>query len=245
MGDKVSLDVEKRDVRGKKVARLRRDGIIPGVIYGSGLEPMNVMAPAPVVEKVYREAGKHTPVHISVAGKARIAMIKDVDIDPVKRRVRHISLHAVKQGEKVEAEIPIKLIGEGESEAEKAGLIALQALESVEVKALPTNLPSALEVSIVKLAEAGDRVTVGDITLPEGVELIDHAANQPVEQDEEAQSVTDLVIASVYEPSALQAANEAAGGDAEPDDVTNVESEQGEDTDVTAQNEAASKAENK
>jgi large subunit ribosomal protein L25 len=235
MGDRISIDLEARDVHGKKVARLRRDGIIPGVIYGSGLDPLSVMAPAPIVEKLYKQAGKHHPVHISVGGKSRVAMIKDVDMDPVKRRVRHVSFHAIKQGEKVEAEVPIRLIGEGESAAERAGLVVLQTLEAVEVKALPTSLPDALEVSIVELAEAGDRVTVADLSLPEGVELVDRAANQQVDQDEESHSVTELVVASVYEPSALQAANDAAGGDADPDDVANVESDKGEDTEQAGQ----------
>lgn len=227
MGDKISLKLEARDVHGKKVARLRRDGIVPAVVYGSGIDPINVMAPAVIVEKVYKDAGKHHPVHLSIDGKARIAMIKDVDMDPVKRRIRHVSFHAIKQGDKVEAEIPIKLVGEGESEAEKNGLIVLQTLETINVKALPMSLPDSLEVSIVELAKAGDRLTVADLTLPKGVEY------------EDAENVDELVIASVYEPSALQAANEAAGGEAEPDDVSNVDAANGGDSNNAAQNEAA------
>ncbi|PLS80959.1 50S ribosomal protein L25 [Candidatus Saccharibacteria bacterium] len=240
MGDKINLDLQKRDVHGKKVAKLRKEGIIPAIVYGSGIDPISVMAPAPVVEKVCKDAGKHHPVYLKVDGKARIAMIKDIDLDPVKRRVRHVSFHAVKQNETVEAEVPIRLVGVGESAAEKTGLIVLQALDSVLVKAFPANLPDALEVSIADLAEAGDRLTVADLTLPEKVELVDNSANQSTDADEESHSVTELVVASVYEPSALQAANEAAGGDAEPEDVANVESVNGEDTDNTSQNEAAS-----
>lgn len=229
MGEKITLDLQPREVRGKKVARLRREGLVPGVVYGSGLDPVTVMAPANVVEKVCSQAGKHHPVYVTVNGKRRIAMIKDIDLDPVKRFVRHVSFHAVKQNEKVEAEVPVRLVGEGESAAEKAGLIVLQTIEHLEVSALPMDLPDALEVSIVDLAEPGDRVTVADIKLPANVELVEHV-DQAHQDDNETPGITDLVVASVYEPSALQAANEQAGGTAAPEDVENVDAEHGEDT---------------
>ena len=143
----------------------------------------------------------------------QLAIIKTIDMDPVKHTLRHVAFHAIKQNEKIVTEVPIVLVGEGESAAEKAGLIVLQAIEKIEVRALPNNLPEALEISIVDLATHEDKLTIGDIKLPNGVEFAD------VEQD------TDLVVANVYEPSALQAANDAAGGEAE--DESSVESENG------------------
>jgi len=214
MGNKIELKLENRALHGKKVAQLRRESIVPAVVYGPGITPISVQAPHNVVEKVYRQAGSHTPVHITVGGKKRIAMIKDVEFDVVKHTINHVSFHAVKANEAVVAEVPIHLLDQGESEAEKAGLVILQALEKVEVKALPMDLPEALEVSVSTLKEAGDKLTVGDIAIPDDVELVDNQA-APAEEDEEQPSITDLVVASVYEPSALQAANEAAGGDAE------------------------------
>lgn len=229
MGDKITLKLDERTAHGKKVAKLRKEGMVPGVVYGAGFDPISVQAGDVVTAKVYHTAGKHAPVHLSIGNKRKIAMIKDVDIDPVKHTLRHVSFHAVKQNEKIEAEIPVKLIGEGESDAEKAGLVILQNIEHLEVKAFPMDLPEALEVDIAHLSEAGQRVTVGDITLPENVELVDDLANQTAdEEEEERQSVVDLVIASVYEPSALAAANDAAGGDAEAGDESEVEAEQGE-----------------
>lgn len=224
MGEKITLSLDERSVHGKKVATLRKDGLVPGVIYGQGFAPISVQAAQQVVDKIYRTAGKHHPVYVTISGKKRIAMIKDVDTDPTKNLIRHISFHAVKQNEKIEAEVPVHLIGEGESAAEKAGLIVLQMIDKLEVKAFPMDLPDALEVSIIDLAEAGQRVTVGDITLPANVELVDDIANQ-TEDDEESHSITELVVASVYEPSALAAQNDAAGGDAE--DEAEVESDNG------------------
>lgn len=229
MGDKITLTIQERELHGKKLAGLRKQGFVPGVVYGADMEAMSVQAVEGDVVKVVKAAGQHTPVQL-VGKKRRIAMIKDVDRDPVRHVIRHVSFHAVRADEPVTAEVPIRLVGEGESVAERNGLVILQALEKIEVKALPMELPEALEVSIVELAEAGERVTIGDIKVPEGVEIVDNDDGRIDEdEDEERQTIMDLVIASVYEPSALQAANEAAAGDAEEASAEAVESEQGGD----------------
>lgn len=226
MGDKITLKLDDRTVHGKKVRELRRDGIVPAVVYGPGMSPVAVQVDQVWMSKVYAAAGKHAPVHITIGDKKKIAMIKDVEVDNVKRRINHVSFHAVRQNKPVEAEVPIRLVGEGESEAEKAGLIVLQALDKIEVRALPMDLPDAIEVSIVGLKEAGERVTLADAKLPEGVEFVDNDDGQG-EEDEERPQITDLMVASVWEPAALQAQNEAAAGDAE--DESEVESENGEE----------------
>ncbi len=221
MGDSISLTLKKRELTGKKVAALRRSGQTPGTVYGHSFDAMSVQAPEIVVAKVVAKAGKHHLVDLDIDGKKKLGLIKSIDIDPVKNVVRHVAFHIVKQNEKVETEIPIKLVGEGESEAEKAGLVVLQNLDSLAVRALPKDLPDALEVNITHLVGAGESVTIADIKIPSGVEL--------VEED------TAITIANVYEPSALAAANEAAGGDAE--DESEVESENGEDTPQDTQDE--------
>lgn len=233
MGDKVTLKLEERTVHGKKVAKLRREGIVPAVVYGPGIEPISVQAAANVVAKAYAEAGKHHPVHLTIGNKRKIAMIKDINHDPIKRTVTHVSFHAVKASDPVVAEVPIQLVGEGESEAEKAGLIVLQALDKIEVKALPMDLPDAVEISIVNLREPGEKVTLADATLPEGVEFVEHDDGHQDNEGEEKPSITDLMVASVWEPAALQAQNESAAGEAE--DESAVESEHGEDTDQESQ----------
>ena len=233
MGDKVSLKLDERTVHGKKVAKLRKDGFVPAVVYGAGIDPISVQVEDGVFTKVYRQAGSHAPVHLTIGSSKKIAMIKDVDRDPVKGSVRHVSFHAVNAKDPVTAEVPIRLVGEGESEAEKAGLIVLQNLDKIEVKALPMDLPEAVEVSIVGLKEAGEKVTLGDATLPEGVEFVEHDSGHGDEDEEEKTHVTDLMVARVWEPAALKAANESAAGDGE--DASDVASENGEDTDQTSQ----------
>jgi large subunit ribosomal protein L25 len=225
MGDKISLKIDAREARGKKVRNLRKAGLTPGVVYGYGMEPLAVQADSAELRKVVATAGKHTPVNLTGA-KRRIAMIKDIEYDPTKAGiVRHVAFHAVKADEPVHAVVPVRLMGEGESEAEKVGLIVLQSLDKLEVKALPMDLPEALEISILDLREAGDRVTVGDIVLPAGVELVEHVDTRSSEEQEEdeRQSIQELVVATVYEPSALAAANDAAAGEAEAESEVPVE----------------------
>lgn len=215
--NEISLTVQTRTVNGKKVALLRKDGLVPSVIYGNHTD--TTLGQSAIVEttKVVRAAGKHTPVHLTIDGKKQLAIIKDVDFDPIKHSVRHIAFHAIRQNEIITTEVPLILVGTGESAAEKAGLVVLQAIEHIEVKAKPADLPESIELSIVELATPDDKITVGDITLPKGVEFADN------EQD------LELVIANVYEPSALQAANDAAGGDAEDDDPSQVDAENGDE----------------
>lgn len=238
MGDKITLKVSEREVHGKKVRQLRHDGVVPGVVYGPGMDPVAIQVDQVLMAKVYAAAGKHAPVHITIGDKKKIAMIKDVKVDNVKRRINHVSFHAVRQNKPVEAEVPIHLVGEGESEAERSGLIVLKTLESLQVKALPMDLPDALEVSIVHLKEAGERVLVSDIKVADNVEIVDNDDGHH-EEDEESNSVMDQVVASVWEPSALQAANEATGGDAE--DESEVEAEQGAEPEAANETESEDK----
>jgi len=214
--NEISLKLDERTVVGKQAGRLRREGIIPSVVYGGKAEPVHTQSALVETTKVAHAAGKHTPVHLTVDGKKKLAIIKSIDFDPVKHSVRHVAFHTIKQNETITTEVPIVLIGIGESEAEKAGLVVLQAIEKIEVKAKPANLPESLEVSIKDLASAEDKITVADLILPEGVEFDDVKQN------------IELVVANVYEPSALQAANESVGGDAELD--TKVTAENGSDT---------------
>jgi large subunit ribosomal protein L25 len=210
MGDKVVLTVEDREILGKKVKQLRKQGYVPAVMYGSDMESKPVMAQAQEAAKAWHKAGKHQPVELNLGKTKKLAMIKSADLDPVKRHLRHLSLHVVKQNEKVETEVAVRITGEGETEAEKAGLVILQTTEMVPIAAFPKDLPDFLEVSGAKLVAAGDHVTVADITSAEGVEIL----TEPTQ-----------LIATVYEPAALAAQNEAAAGDAT--DESEVESENG------------------
>jgi large subunit ribosomal protein L25 len=200
--DTISLTLEPRKVTGKQVRQLRREGTVPAVIHDHGKDSVVVQGDYMAVLKVWQQAGKHHPVNLQAGDKTFTALIKTADFDPKKHQLRHVVFNAVRANEKVEAEVPIHpRYSEGNeiSPAERGGLIVLSHLDVVTVKAVPAKLPNVLEYDAEKLVEVGDNVTVTDLVVPADVEVVTEAEHS---------------IATVYEPSALQAANEAAAGEA-------------------------------
>lgn len=213
--DSISLELEDRTVTGKAVKHLRSAGTIPAVIHDHGKPSMHVQANGVALLKVWRQAGKHHPVELKAGDKSFVALIKDAEFEPRKQRLVHVVFNAVDKNQKVDAEIPVRpryAEGNESSPAERNGLIVLSQLENVQVKAIPTKLPDFFEYDAEKLIEIGDHVTVADLSVPEGVEL---------------QTEDTHTIATVYEPSALAAANDAAGGDAEEGEEPDIEGEEG------------------
>lgn len=213
MSDTISISLEPRTITGKAVKHLRKEGVIPAVIHDHGKPSVNVSGNYAEMLKLYRAAGKHHPVAVTANGKNYVALIKTATFDPRKNQLTHIVFNAVKANQKVEAEIPVRIKyaeGNEASPAERAGLIVLHNLETVEVAAFPKDLPDFVEFDGEKLVEVGDHATVADIIVPNGVEI----RTDPTQQ-----------IASVFEPSALAAANDAAGGDADEADAETVDSD--------------------
>lgn len=206
--DTVNLELDKREITGKAVKQLRRNGFIPAVIHDHGKESIIVQGEAAAMIKAYQVAGKHHPLQLKANGKSFTAMIKVAEFEPRKRRLNHIVFNAVSANQKVEAEVPIEpkySEGNEASPAERAGLLVLATIETIIVEALPNNLPDCLYYDAEKLIEVGDHITVEDLIVPANVEI----------KNELSQG-----IASVFEPSALAAANDAAGGSAEEEKTT-------------------------
>ncbi len=206
---------------GKAVKKLRSDGQVPAVIHDHGRPSIHVQGRGIDVLKVWHKAGKHHPVEIKAGDKSFVALIREATFDPRKHQLTHVVFNAVDKDQKVDAEIPIQpryAEGNEASPAERNGLIVLAQLETVQVKAIPTKLPDFFEYDAEKLVEIGDHVTVDDLAVPEGVELQTEAGH---------------TIATVYEPSALAAANDAAGGTAEEGEEPEIEGEEGEEGEET------------
>lgn len=218
--------LEARTVTGKAVKHLRKTGIVPAVIHDHGKESILVQLDSRIAAKAYHEAGKHAPVTVTADGHTYTTLIKSVSFDPIYNAITHIVFNAVRANEKVEAIVPIEpkyTEGNEASPAERGGLIVLANLESVEIKALPKNLPDALYYDAEKLIEVGDHATVADLLIPQGVEV---------------EASPDKTIATVYEPSALQAANDAAGGTGDDTATATDESNESEGTEGEIKEEA-------
>jgi len=214
--DSISLNLEPRAVTGKAVKHLRKDGHVPAVIHDHGKPSLNVQGDAVAMLKVWRQAGKHHPVELKTTDLTFTALIKTAEFDPKKHLLTHIVFNAVDKNQKVEASVPIHpryAEGNEASPAERSGLIVLSQLEEVAVVAIPTKLPDFLEYDAEKLVEIGDHATVADLIVPEGVEV---------------ETEAEHTIATVYEPSALAAANDAVGGDAEEETAETEAATEGE-----------------
>ncbi len=168
--DRITLKLSERTEMGKAVKALRRNGMVPANVYERGHESVAVSASFTELTKIYRQAGKHHPIELILGSKKYLAMIKDVDIDPTKGWLRHIGFHAINKNETVTAEIPIHI--EGDIPAERMSLLVLRPMDTVEVEALPANLPDALMIDGAKLAEIGDKLSVADIVAPTGVKIL-------------------------------------------------------------------------
>lgn len=213
MSDAIVLNVTARETLGKQVKRIRADGQVPGVVHNFGKESSHVQTDYRSVAKVIKDAGRHHPVELTLDGKKSTVMIRKVDRNPKNGDITHFVLESVKANEVVEAVVPVVAAyseGNEASPAERAGLIVLAQATELVVKAFPRNLPDQLTYDAEKLVAVGDQLTAGDITMPANVELV----TEP-----------EHVIATVFEPSALAAANDEAGGDAETGDESAVESD--------------------
>lgn len=210
--ESIVLDLKPRDITGKKVKNLRRQGIVPAVIHDHGKNSVVVQVDYQLAHRTFITAGKHHPVELTALGKRYTALIRSVTRDPKYNSISHIVFNAIKANEKVGAEIPIRskyAEGNDVSPAERTGLIVLDNIETIAVKAFPKDLPDFLEYDGERLAEVGDSITVADLIIPSGVEV---------------ETPADHAVATVWEPSALQAKNDALAGEAEAEEAETVAS---------------------
>lgn len=165
--------VEPRSVTGKKVARLRREGILPAVIYGRGLPSISVQMPYVSARDLMNEHGKSTLINVQVAGEAepRPVVVRQIEQNPVTRSLLHLDFYQVDLSRLITTQIPIVLTGTAPAVARWNGLL-VQGLEHVEIEALPQSLPQHLEVPVSSLAQIGDHLLLGSVRAPAGVRIL-------------------------------------------------------------------------
>ena len=165
MADDNKLIAEPRTQFGKGAARkIRAIGKIPAVIYGHGTDPQHVTLPGHQVALIIRKANQ--VLDLDIAGTSQLALVKDVQKDPVHQVIEHLDLIVVRRGEKVTVDVPVHV--EGES---FAGTIVVQDANTVSLEAEATHIPERIVVS-VEGAEEGHRVSAADLELPTGSSLI-------------------------------------------------------------------------
>ena len=162
-----------RDVIGKKVSVLRGNGIIPANIYGRGIDSVPVQILWPEARGMLNAHGRNVLIQIQIEGEAqsRSVVIRDFTRDPVNGSLQHIDFFQVDLTRKIQADIPIQLVGESPAVHTYGGIL-VQSLELLHVEALPTEMPESIQVSVESLGELESSLTVGDIQAPEGVSIL-------------------------------------------------------------------------
>jgi large subunit ribosomal protein L25 len=197
MADDNKLVAESRTVFGKGAARrIRATGKIPAVIYGHGTDPQHVTLPSHEVGLILRKA--NAVLDLDINGKSQLALVKDVQKDPVKQIIEHIDLVVVRKGEKVTVDIPVHLEGEAES-----GTQVLQDANTLSIEAEATNIPERLTVSIEGLGE-GTQIHASQVVLPAGSTLVS-------DPDTLVVGITGAVAADLGESAEAAAETETEG----------------------------------
>ncbi len=217
--DTIQFTAETREETGKGAARkLRVAGFIPGILYGAENEPCAIKVEKQSAENIIRKLESHNVMADLVLKKSKgkpetiKTLVKDIQIEPIKMDVLHLDFYRIRMDQTIRMGVAIHLAGEAPG-VEKGGILK-QELREIEIQALPNNIPANLVVDISKL-EIGDVVTVKEIALPEGVEVIEEG---------EKTVVTILAPkAEKVEETPVEGAVAAAEAPAEPEVISEKE----------------------
>ena len=166
-----TLKAEPRTVLGKKVKTIRREGLLPGNVYGKGLSSIALQVQLVDFEKIHKEVGDTGLIELELNGNHHPVLVKNLQMNFRSHTPLHADFYQVNMKEKVKANVPLIIIGEAKAVAEKVGIL-LQPLSEVEIEALPDHLAENIEVNVEHLAELDASITVGDLKAPEGVAIL-------------------------------------------------------------------------
>jgi len=166
------LSVKERTLIGKKVKNLRKDGLIPAVMYGHGTKPTSITIDRRTFDKIYDDAGTSALIELKIDDKAPVKVLsREPQIDPVYSTTLHVDFYKVRMDEKIKTEIPLEFIGESEAVETLDGSLVTNR-DSVEVECLPNDLVSQIEVDLSVLKTFEDSITVADLKVPSGIEVM-------------------------------------------------------------------------
>jgi large subunit ribosomal protein L25 len=170
MSERATLEADTREMKGKKAKQLRRQGIVPAVIYGQG-QNLNIQVENLSLVRVLRDAGTTNLIDITVGGDKHTVLAKEVQAHVTRRDLIHVDFYEVNMKEKLIVEAALVPVGASKPVEEGLGSIAMVML-SVEIECLPDNLISELEVDLTRIETPDDVVLIGDLDVPEGVEVL-------------------------------------------------------------------------
>ncbi len=169
MAQPFSINATKRTMTGKRVRRLRVEGLVPAVIYGTVVEdPISITVDERELQRIYQAIGSFTLLDVNLEGEVYTVYLRNLQSNPIKRRPVHAEFFAPNLRVAMTANVPLHLVGEIKNEA----LIVTQVRESVELRGLPTDLPGSLEVDISTLVTLDDAIHVSDLAIGDDIEVL-------------------------------------------------------------------------
>jgi len=219
---RTELKVAPRDVLGKKVKALRRQGVIPANIYGSHVESQSIQVVTEELRHVIKTAGRNDIVYLRLDGdEPRPTFLRDIQQNPVTDAILHVDFLQISLREKVKADVPLHLVGLAPA-VDTLGGILMHGLDHVSVEALPTEVPSFIEVDVTSLAEINQALHVSDVLVPDGViiltdveQVIAKVAPPAVEPEPEVAEEAEAVEGEAAEEGAEETAAEGGAESAE------------------------------
>ena len=214
--EEVSLVADIGRVKGSSEARrLRAAGKVPGVLYGHGIDPIDVAVNSRELRTALTsDSGLNALISLDVGGKNHLAMARQLQRHPVRRTIDHVDFVVVRRDEVVSVEVPIHLVGEA-LDVERADGLVEQSLHSLVVHAKPGDIPNAIEVDISELS-IGESIRVSDLKLPEGATTdVDPEDTVVAGQATRMAAETDEAEAEAAVAAGEAAADEGAAGEGE------------------------------
>lgn len=206
------LNADAREATKSKVKKLRNEGYIPAILYGDGITAQAITVNEREFLKVYREVGRSGVLSLQVADESYPAMVYELQVDPIKNNVLHADFYKVDMNVEVDAEIPVLIAGS--APGEKDGGVMQQSVHALNIRALPGDLPSSIEVSIDEL-QIGDSIQVENLPTSDKYTILNNE---------------DETIVAVLQPS-MEEEEETDVSEVETDEEMDAEEEETEETD--------------
>ena len=209
--EREELKTSRRDISGKKVRFLRREGLTPANLYGPGIESVPLQAETAVFKSLLYKVGRNALISLRIDGdkKPKMVMLRDIQRDPLNGSLLHVDFFQVEMTHKVRADVALVFVGEAPA-AKSRRVMVIESLNHLHVEALPADLPSQIEVDLSVLEEIDQAIHVRDIAAGEGVEVL-------TEPDQVIARVMESKVEEVEEVVEEAEEAEAEEGEAAPE----------------------------
>ena len=220
--EKYVLEAKKREIIGKQVKALRREGLLPAVIYGSDIEPIPLTLNTNEVRQILSVTGANTLITIKIGKKEHLALVRDLQREVINRNLLHIDFQAVSMEETISTTVPVLVVGESPAVKELNALL-VTSMDFLQIEAKAKDLPDTISVDVSELVQIGDNIQVkdlifsGDVNVLEDPELTVVVVAAPTLMEIEPEVEEGAELFEELTDAELMEEGEAAEGEAADD----------------------------